>query len=162
MHYAAGLPCTMLFCECCLPIAWPKNAKFSGPVIIHRCLPEFFLSKTFCLINTFIGTMKLCVSLSVRCCRNDSLPDTAQMVPAPSSHLSGADICEHQPAKNMSNIKIYILKVLKWSDSWRVIWSSCDILLCQHSSGVNVKMPCVVFSYCPGQTLEDCHHTTDT
>lgn len=25
------------------------------------------------------------------------------------------------------------------SDSWRVIWSSCDILLCQRSCGVNVK-----------------------
>lgn len=91
-----------------------------------------------------------------------TLPDTAQMVPAPSSHLSGADICERQPAKNMSNIKIYFfLKVLKWIDSWRVVRSSCDILLCQRSSGVTVKTPCVVLSYCPGQTLEDCHRTAD-
>lgn len=32
------------------------------------------------------------------------------------------------------------------SDSWRVIWSSCDILLCQRSCGVNVKnVVCCVF-----------------
>lgn len=119
--------------------------------IIHRCLPGFFfLSKTFCLINTFIGTMKLCVSLSVRCCWNDSLPDTAQMVPAPSSHLSGADICEHQPAKNMSNIKIYIFpKVLNWPPS--------DILLCP--ALIWCQRENAMFM---GQTLEHGHHTTDT
>lgn len=54
-----------------------------------------------------------------------SLHDTAQMVPAPSSHLSSVDICELQPAKNKPNVKIS-KNILKWKDGWRVIWTNCS------------------------------------
>lgn len=59
-----------------------------------------------------------------------SLHDTAQMVPAPSSHLSSADICEHQPAKNQSNVK-NMINIQRWRDGWGVIWSGCERLSCQ-------------------------------